>query len=322
MDRRIFIKTGVFGAGAFFGLSPLSVQGIFADELPRRLYKPFKMKFSPRLGMAPFSSMGGSEPLKKIRFLYEQGFTAFEGAAEYKKTPVELQKAIGALSKELKMDVGSISALNEKSCASMTANFVPGRKDYADATALNDYLAEQLELVFACLRNINAKTFIIGPGLEDKNLSWQKQYENSVGHLKFCAKICERAGMTMHIEPLNLKSHPGQFCNNAALGAKLVRDVGSPNCRMLFDIFHEQMQAGNLDSLDAVWNEIGAFHVADAPQRLEPGTGIIDYRKVFKKIWDKGYRGFIGLEHGVSKRDAATDAKMLAVYRSFDAEAV
>ena len=58
--------------------------------------------------------------------------------------------------------------------------------------------------------------------------------------------------------------------------------------------------------------------MADAPSRHEPTTGIIDYKKVLKKIWDKGYRGFIGLEHGQTDKSLAGDRKLLQIYRDID----
>ena len=184
-------------------------------------------------------------------------------------------------------------------------------------------LEEQLENTFGVLSRVGSKILIIGPGALDKELDWRKQYDNVIDNMSFCADICKKRGFIMEIEALNtVKEHPGVFCVNNTLAARIARDVNSPACGILYDIYHEYMQTGNLSSLDDenVWNRIVSFHVADAPGRNEPGSGEIDYAKVFKKIWDKGYRGFIGLEHGQSIKTPEQDAEILKRYRAFDAQ--
>lgn len=105
----------------------------------------------------------------------------------------------------------------------------------------------------------------------------------------------------MEIEALNtVKEHPGVFCVNNTLAARIARDVNSPACGILYDIYHEYMQTGNLSSLDDenVWNRIVSFHVADAPGRNEPGSGEIDYAKVFKKSGTRATAALSGLNTG------------------------
>ena len=184
-------------------------------------------------------------------------------------------------------------------------------------------LEEQLETTFGALGRVGSKILIIGPGALDRKLDWRKQYDNVVENMSFCADICKKRGFVMEIEALNtVKDHPGVFCVNNTLAARIARDVDSPACGILYDIYHEYMQAGNLSSLDDpnVWKSIVSFHVADAPGRNEPGSGEIDYAGVFKKIWDKGYRSFIGLEHGQTVKTPEKDAEILKTYRAFDAQ--
>jgi hydroxypyruvate isomerase len=77
--------------------------------------------------------------------------------------------------------------------------------------------------------------------------------------------------------------------------------VGSSHVKILFDIYHQQISEGNLiNNIRAYWDFIGYFQVGDVPGRNEPGTGEINYRNVFKAIYDKGYRGILGMEHGLS----------------------
>lgn len=286
--------------------------------------KKFKMKFAPR-GL--FRASCGKDPFKRFKWLSENGFWAVEGVVFvnpdkiYRQEEMNLQRALGAYAKEVGLEMGCVSSMNNKDFPVMTANQVPVKdRVIRDKKALRQHLANQMDNTFGVMERLGSRQFIIGAGTVDKELSPEKQYENTVENMAFCADYCKRYGFTMEIEPLNTTSHPDLYIDRAALGAKIVRDVNNPHCRLLFDIFHEQMQVGNLDALDdpEIWKCIESFHMADAPSRHEPTTGIIDYKKVLKKIWDKGYRGFIGLEHGQTDKSLAGDRKLLQIYRDID----
>lgn len=287
----------------------------------------FKMKFAPR-GL--FRASSGGDPFKRLKFLADNGFNSVEGVVfcqpnkVYKQPEIDRQKALGAYVKELGLGMGCISSMNEKFFPVMTANQVPTKeKVIRNKKAVRECLTRQLENTLAVMQRLDTKTFIIGPGIVDKELSAEQQYENVVENMSFCADFCKRYGIIMEIEPLNTISHPNMYCDRATLGAKIVRDVNNPHCRLLYDVFHEYMQVGNYDSLDDenVWKCIESFHIADAPARNEPTTGVIDYKKVLKKIWDKGFRGFIGLEHGQTDKSLAGDQKLLQIYRDLDSVA-
>ena len=95
--------------------------------------------------------------------------------------------------------------------------------------------------------------------------------------------------------------------------------VNSPSCKMLFDIYHQQITEGNLiPNIDATWEEIGYFQVGDNPGRNEPGTGEINYRAVFKHIHGKGYAGIVGMEHGNSIKGKDGERAVIDAYASAD----
>ncbi len=286
--------------------------------------KKFKMKFAPR-GL--FRASSEKNPFKYLKWISENGFRAVEGLVfcmpmkVYTKEEQEHQTRLGEVAKEYGLEISNISSMNEKYFPTMTANQVPDKsKVIRSRKAIREFLHFQLENTLAVMRRIGSKAFIIGAGTVDKELSPEKQYENVVENMSFCADYCKRHGVIMEIEPLNTQIHPNMYCDRATVGAKIARDVNSPHCKLLFDLFHEQMQVGNLNALDdpQVWEQIESFHVADAPSRQEPGTGNIPYKQILKKIWDKGFRGFIGLEHGQSDKSKEGDLKLLEVYRDLD----
>ena len=122
------------------------------------------------------------------------------------------------------------------------------------------------------------------------------------------------------MEPMNHKiDHPGMFLHTVPQAYALAKAVGSPNVKILYDVYHVQIQEGNLlPTIDFAWEEIAYFQMGDTPGRKEPGSGEINYKNVLQHIHDKGYRGFVGLEHGTSRPGAAGEQKTLEAYREVD----
>lgn len=108
----------------------------------------------------------------------------------------------------------------------------------------------------------------------------------------------ENYGITLVIEPLNTYvDHKGYYLNRSKPAFDLVREIGSPNIKVLYDIYHMQIMEGNIittlrDNIDAV----GYIHIADVPGRNEPGTGEINYKNVFRVLRGIGYQGLVGFE--------------------------
>ncbi len=136
----------------------------------------------------------------------------------------------------------------------------------------------------------------VGPDTgEDRD----KQRRSITDGLKAGAGILERAGVTVMIEPLNtLVDHRGYYLTSSAEAFDIVREVGSPNVKVVFDIYHQQVSEGNIipnvtQNLDC----IAHLHAAGHPGRHELQFGENDYRNIFAAIDEAGYRGACGLEY-------------------------
>ena len=116
--------------------------------------------------------------------------------------------------------------------------------------------------------------------------------------LKDCAKIAEESGIFMNLEPLNVTTdHVGNFLQTTRMAAEMTRLIGSPWLRVLYDVYHMQLNEGRLcDNIRAYGDQFGHIHVADAPGRHEPGTGEINYANVLACLEETGYTGLIGFE--------------------------
>jgi hydroxypyruvate isomerase len=124
----------------------------------------------------------------------------------------------------------------------------------------------------------------------------------------------------MVLEPLNWHtSHGGVFLERSDQAYTICKAVDSPACKILFDIYHQQITEGNLiPNIDLSWDEIGYFQIGDNPGRMEPGTGEIHYKNIFAHIhgkMQKSGRDFIfGMEHGNSRKGKEGEQAVIDAY--------
>jgi len=159
-------------------------------------------------------------------------------------------------------------------------------------------LPEALKRSVEAAHKLDCKRLLVTTGNEIEGVRRGAQHQSIVDGLKAAAEIVEAGGITLCLEPLNvLVNHKGYYLYSSAEGFQIVDQVGSPNVKLLYDIYHQQITEGNLiATITASIDKIAHFHVADVPGRHEPGTGEINYKNVFKSISDSGYDGFVGLE--------------------------
>ena len=125
--------------------------------------------------------------------------------------------------------------------------------------------------------------------------------------------------LALVVEPLNHIDHPGFFMTRADELAEVIAEVNSPNVRMLYDLYHLQVTQGNLiRDFQQYYDLVGYIQTGDVPGRKEPGTGEVNYRNVLKAIYDKGYRGIIGMEHGWSVPGREGFLRCVKAYRDAD----
>ncbi|RLD67677.1 MAG: xylose isomerase, partial [Bacteroidetes bacterium] len=121
------------------------------------------------------------------------------------------------------------------------------------------------------------------------------------------------------LEPLNRWNHPDLFLTGIPQTYAICRAVNSPSCKIVNDIYHQQITEGNLiPNMDRAWSEIAAFHVGDNPGRKEPGTGEINYQVIFKHIHKRGYNGVLCMEHGKSIQGIEGEKALIKAYRKAD----
>jgi hydroxypyruvate isomerase len=147
-------------------------------------------------------------------------------------------------------------------------------------------------------KTLDCRTMIVTVGQEIPGVARAEQHQSIVEGLKIAAPLVEAAGITLVLEPLNiLVNHVGYYLSTTLEGIEILDKVASPNVKLLYDVYHQQITEGNLiETIERYADRIGHFHMADVPGRHQPGTGEINYDQVFRAISETAYDGCIGIE--------------------------
>ena len=289
MNRRNFLHNSLFtGAATLIG-SHQTIAAIKSTSTPqpKNSKEPaFKMLYGIHDGT--FANHAGKNFLDQIQFAYDQGFRAIEDNGMMNRTP-QAQTKIGDKLAKLGMQMGVfvITSDNWHWKTSLTT----GKQEWKDKIAKDCTIA--LEVAKRC----HATHATVVPGNYDKKLPINIQTVNVIEGLRIGAGILEKTGLVMVLEPLS--DNQDLFLRNSNQAYMVCKSVKSPSCKILFDMYHMQRNEGNLITyMDLVWDEIGYFQIGDNPGRNEPGTGEMHYKNIFKHIYEKGYRGVLGMEQG------------------------
>lgn len=309
MNRRSFIAKGS-AAAAVAGTGLFSLDTAFSSPRQREFNpaRAFNLAYAPHFGM--FSNSAGDDLVDQLTFAAEQGFTAWEDNG-MKGRSVSDQERIAAAMSRLGIQMGVFVA---HTIFWRESNLASGRDDWRE-----QFLTEIQESVEVAKR-VNAKWMTVVPGHVDLRSDMGYQTANVVESLRRASEILEPHGLVMVLEPLNPRDHPGLFLTKIPQAYEICRAVDSPSCKILDDLYHQQITEGNLiPNIDRAWDEIAYFQIGDNPGRNEPGTGEINYLNVFKHIHSKGFEGIMGMEHGVAGKGAAGEQSLIEAYRTVDA---
>ena len=269
----------------------------------------FRLKFAPHFGM--FANLAGPDYVDQLKFAASQGFRAWEDNIVHRRAASE-QERIAETMRDHQIEMGVFIAadLTLEPSLHLTAG---------DPEAL-DYFLEAIKRALPVARRFNSKWTTILLGDRHPSLPYAYQMANLVEALRRAAEIVEPEKLVMVVEPVNsLIQRPTIFLDSVRDIYLLCKAVDSPSCKILFDIYHHQVMHGNIiPDLDHIWDEIAYVQVADHPGRNEPTTGEINYVNVFQHLHKRGYKGIVGMEHGVSRPGADGERAVIEAYRYCD----
>lgn len=301
MERRGFIKKIGLG-GTVLGLTAGMSLPTFAGK---KASPTFNMDFAPHFGMFKNSAPGGI--IDELKFMADQGFRSLEDNGMLKRSVAD-QELIGRTLEDLGMRMGVFVI---EGGDNWKVSLATGKQEFLDT-----FLKTCRESVEVAKR-INAKWMTVVPGYFDRTLQLGVQTGNVIEALKRGAEIFEPHGLTMVLEPLS--DNPDLFLRHADQSYMICKAVGSPSCKILYDIYHMQRNEGNLiATMEKTWSEIAYIQIGDNPGRKEPGTGEIHYVNVFKYLDSKGFEGVMGMEHGNALPGVDGEKALIEAYRKVD----
>ena len=300
MNRRSFTKNSILA-----GLGIANFPNIVIENSPKT-YK-YNLKYAPHLGM--FRNLAGNNPIDQLNYIADLGFKAFEDN-DMRNRDKKLQLKMASTMKKRGIEMGVFVA----------------HKIYWDKPVLtsgnsnyrNEFL-DDIKKSIEVAKRVDAKWMTVVPGHVDLKLNFSYQTANVIETLKRASSILEPHGLSMVLEPLNFRDHPGLFLSESPQAFNICKAVDSPSCKILFDIYHQQIQEGNLiPNIEKCWKEIGYFQIGDNPGRKEPTSGEINYKNVFKYIHSKGFNGILGMEHGNFSPGIEGEKKLILAYQEVD----
>ncbi len=298
MTRREFLPSASLMAAAAAGLGCTPIIGN---------PNSFSMHYAPHFGM--FKHSAGDDLVDQLNFAADQGFTAWEdNGMKGRSTDTQDRIANTMAQRNVRMGVFVAHTIFWRE-----PNLASGNADHRE-----QFLKEIQESVEVAKR-VNATWMTVVPGFVDLRLDMGYQTTHVVESLRQACDILEPHGLVMVLEPLNPHNHPGLFLTKIPQAYEICRAVDSPACKILNDLYHQQITEGNLiPNIDAAWDEIGYFQIGDNPGRKEPTTGEINYQNVFSHIREKGFEGILGMEHGNMHPGEEGEMALIQAYRSVD----
>ena len=214
-----------------------------------------------------------------LALIKELGFDAFEFWCWWEKDINELV---------------TLSQQHDLTIAACCTKFI----SLVDPAARADYLAG-LEASIAAAAKLSCKTLISQVGDFLPGMPREEQHASLVAGLQEAAQMLDGSDITLVIEPLNDQvDHPGYYLVRSDEAFEIIDKVASPNIKVVFDIYHQQISEGHLISnITKNISKIGHFHAAGNPGRNELTSGEIQYEAVFDAIRSTEYDGFVGLEY-------------------------
>lgn len=309
MKRRVFVRNSVLAGGSVLYV-PSALSTTSKPEKSNSMNttaSKFKLKYAPHFGM--FKHHAGDDLMDQLTFMKEAGFNALEDNGMPKRE-ISVQTKIGRKLEVLDMEMGVFVA-----SATFSEVTFAGEDKRRREAVLKD-IKNSIEIAKRC----NAKWMTVVPGMYSTKIPWDYQTANCIELLKRCSEILEPHNLTMVLEPLNAyTNHPGLFLTKIPQAYMICEAVDSPACKILNDLYHQQITEGNLiPNIDRAWEQIAYFQMGDNPGRKEPTTGEINYRNIFKHIYKKRFTGIMGMEHGNSKQGKEGELAVIEAYRQSD----
>jgi hydroxypyruvate isomerase len=226
----------------------------------------------------------------------QAGYRHVELVGEFARWSAADWTRILARMQALKITVDATSGV-KAGFAGLGAGGLGAGEAAAGEAARGDAFLAELKGFIPMVQRLGCGQIILLSGKRIEGAAPGVQRAASVETLKRAADILSAAGLTGVIEPIDRLENPSIYLDGVSEAFEIVRAVGSPKVKVLYDLYHEQRGMGNLiEKLEKNIDEVGLIHVADVPGRHEPGTGEVNYINIYRALARLKYRGVIAME--------------------------
>jgi hydroxypyruvate isomerase len=267
MNRRNFART-IAGAALSAALPPLAPASGDADL-------PFKLSV---MLWTVYKQLPFEQRLEKVA---EAGYRAVELVDEFKQWS----------------DDDFRSANARKRSLGITFDATAGAwKGIADPGGREAFLAD-LKAFFPVAEKLECPAIIVLSGNRVEGASHEAHHTACIEALKPAADMAVKQNVTLLLENIDQEENPKYYLTSVAEGFEIIREVGHPRVKFLYDFYHEQISEGNLiEKLEKNIEQVGLVHIADVPGRHRPGTGEINYGNIFRKLAQLKYDRYAAME--------------------------
>lgn len=254
----------------------------------------FRLDFAPHLGFPTpatplFAALAGNPGVEaQIEFAAENGFRSVQDPFAARRTPAE-QRRVGEVAAAAGITLtcfvyAPIERASEPHWSAVGA---------AERAALD----QDVDAAIAVGRRIGSRHIAVLAGT-DETCEKAEQRAAMAANLRRLADKVADAGMVLCVEAVDGRRLPRMLLHHLSDAMEVVRGADHPAVRLIFDFAHVQAMDGEiLNNMDAAWDMIELFQLADHPGRVEPGAGELNFVRLIDEIERRGFAGPCELEH-------------------------
>ncbi|MEO0400045.1 MAG: TIM barrel protein [Pseudomonadota bacterium] len=227
---------------------------------------------------------------KRLDIALELGFSAVEFPFPQSLAPADYPKRLGA------------SGLKHVNVGFPVGDGMDAYRKGAPGIAVNDEASalfdEELKKAVDYAAGLSAPYIHLFSGLgrsdQSATSAWGVLCENAAKTLETIRPL----GMQLIIEPISSLSFPGYMIDTPAKAARLAKEIGATDVKLMLDVFHSlKMDINPVAIIDEYAPMLGHIQFADFPGRHEPSQGVLDFSKIFNALEAVHYQGLVGLEY-------------------------
>jgi 2-dehydrotetronate isomerase len=177
-------------------------------------------------------------------------------------------------------------------------DWVKGERGMAALPGREEEFMSGLELALAYARSTTCPRLHVMAGNWPSGRDRREGRQTYVANLKRAAERAALQGVTLLIEPINVRDMPGYFLNTTDEAMEVIAAVGADNLKLQLDLYHCQITEGDLAMhIRRLAGSYAHVQIAGVPERHEPDRGEVNYDYLLELLDEVGYSGWVGCEY-------------------------